>query len=80
MKIKGSPFLSSYCILTENIIECNISLKGYSKIFMQTLKELANMVYSQTNTYRPPTANGYNMNNTFTPNMNNTLNQMKNNY
>ncbi len=47
---------------------------------MQTLKELANMVYSQTNTYRPPTANGYNMNNTFTPNMNNTLNQMKNNY
>ena len=81
MKYVAIPFEEeTYIKYLENIIECNISLKGYSKIFMQTLKELANMVYSQTNTYRPPTANGYNMNNTFTPNMNNTLNQMKNNY
>ena len=70
-----------YTKYLENIIECNITLKGYSKIFMQTLKELANMVYPLTSTYRPPTSNGgYGRNSTFAPNINNTLNQMKNNY
>ncbi len=69
-----------YAKYLENIIECNISLKGYSKTFMQTLKELSNMVYSLTNTYTPPTANGGYGRSAFTPNMNNTLNQMKNNY
>ena len=69
-----------YAKYLENIIECNISLKGYSKTFMQTLKELSNMVYSSTNTYTPPTVKGGYGRNTFTPNMNNTLNQMKNNY
>ena len=36
MKIKGSPFLSSYCILTENIIEFNIfvsDLKQHSPLY-----------------------------------------------
>lgn len=81
MRYVSIPFEEeTYTKYLENIIECNISLKGYSKVFMQTLKELANMVYPTTNTYKPPTANGYGMNNTFTPNMNHTLNQMKNNY
>lgn len=81
MRYVAIPFEEeTYIKYLENIIECNISLKGYSKVFMQTLKELGNMVYSQSNSYRPPTANGYNINNNFTPNMNNTLNQMKNNY
>ena len=71
----------TYIKYLENVIECNISLKGYSKGFMQTLRELGNMVYQVNNMgYRPPTAKGYSNGNTFSPNMNATLNQMKNNY
>ncbi len=70
----------TYIRYLEGIVECNISLKGYSKTFMQTLKELANMVYPLSNTYRPPTSQSQGKNYTFGPNMNNTLNQMKNNY
>lgn len=69
-----------YAKYLQNIIECNMSLKGYSKVFMQILRELSNMVYPLTNTYTPPTAGRNKGRNAFTPNMNNTLNQMKNNY
>ena len=71
----------TYVRYLENIIECNVSLKGYSKMFMQTLKELGNMVYqASSSSYTPPTAKGYTTRSTFSPNINNTLNQMKNNY
>ena len=71
----------TYIKYLENVIECNITLKGYSKMFMQTLRELGNMVYPINNMgYRPPTAKGYTTGNTFSPNINSTLNQMKNNY
>ena len=72
-----------YIKYLENIIECNVTLKGYSKTFMQSLRELANMVYQMSvagGGYRPPTAKGYANQNTFSPNINSTLNQMKNNY
>ncbi len=70
----------TYIKYLENIIDCTISLKGYSKGFMQALRELGNMVYQvgSGTTYRPPTARGYTT--TFSPNMNATLDQMKNNY
>ena len=70
-----------YIQYLQNIIECNVTLKGYSKIFMQTLKELGNMIYPVVNNsmgYRPPSVNK--QNNAFTPNMNNTLDQMKRRY
>ena len=71
----------TYIRYLEGIIECDISLKGYSKAFMQSLKELANMVYSSANnTYTPPTVKGYATKNTFSSSINNTLEQMKNNY
>ena len=71
----------TYIKYLENVIECNVSLKGYSKGFLQSLNELGNMIYSVGGTtYRPPTANGYNSQNTFSPGMAQTLNQMKNNY
>ena len=72
----------TYVKYLEGIIECTVSLKGYSKAFMQTLRELGNMVYQVNNGggYRPPTAKGYTTGNTFSPNINNTLNQMKNSY
>ena len=82
IKYVSIPFEEeTYVKYLEGIIECNISLKGYSKVFMQTLRELGNMVYQVGNgAYRPPTAKGYTTGNTFSPNINNTLNQMKNNY
>ena len=71
----------TYIKYLQGIIECDISLKGYSKIFLQTLKELANMVYQTNgngrgkNNYRPPSVNGG-----FNPSINQTLDQMKQNY
>ena len=87
IKYVSIPFEEeTYTKYLENIIECNISLKGYSKMFMQTLRELANMVYPIQTTrnkngkgYRPPSVANYGAN-TFTPNMNNTLDQMKRKY
>ena len=71
-----------YTLYLKGIIECDISLKGYSKMFMQTLKELGNMIYpmgsSRNNSYAPPSV-GYGRSN-FSANMNNTLDQMKRNY
>jgi hypothetical protein len=81
MKYISIPFEEeTYIKYLEGIIECNISLKGYSKIFMNHLKNLSNMVYPTANTYNPPTSGNRIGNNTFSPNINNTLNQMKNNY
>ena len=72
-----------YVQYLQSIIECNISLKGYSKIFMQTLKELGNMIYPIVNnrkvSYQPPSMNNTS-NNVFSQNMNNTLDQMKRRY
>ena len=82
IKFMSIPFEEeTYIKYLENVIECNVSLKGYSKGLLQSLKELGNMVYPTGGTsYRPPTANGYNTQNTFSPGMTQTLNQMKNNY
>ena len=82
IKYMSIPFEEeTYIKYLENVIECNVSLKGYSKGLLQSLKELGNMVYPIGGTsYRPPTANGYNTQNTFSPGMTQTFNQMKNNY
>ena len=72
----------TYIRYLEGIIQCEVSLKGYSKIFLQTLKELGNMVYpligmqGNNSSYRPPSVGGGN----FSPNMNNTLDKMKRNF
>ena len=69
----------AYIKYLEGIINCDISIKGYSKGFIQILNNLANMVYptpKTTNTYRPPNLE----NNGFTPSMNNTLERMKKRY
>ncbi len=76
------PFdLKSYLRYLDGLVICDISLKGYSKEFLQSLKGLANMVYNQgTNNsgkYMPPSAKN---NSGFSPRVNNTLNQMKQNY
>lgn len=70
-----------YTKYLEGIINCEITLRGYSKSFMQILRELANMVYplitGRGTSYRPPVANTTQINSTFSPSMNNTLDQMK---
>ena len=68
-----------YAKYLENIINCEISIKGYPKNIVQILNELSNMVYplvSGKSTYVPPKVEK----NGFTPSMNSTLDQMKNRY
>ena len=72
-----------YIKYLEGIINCDISLKGYSKTFMQVLKSLGNMIYplvSGKGAYRPPTVGENPQSSVFSPSMNDTLNQMKRNY
>ena len=80
IKYVSIPFEEEiYAKYLQEIIECEISLKGYSKEFMQTLKQLASMVYSNNNSYTPPSM-GRNEGNNFSSNMNSTLEQMRRNY
>ena len=70
----------TYAKYLENVMECEISTNGYSREFNMKMKELANMVYPLIgNKYKQPGeyTSSYN---TFSSNMNNTLEQMKRNY
>ncbi len=83
IKYVAVPFEEEiYAKYLEGIIECDINLKGYSKTFMQTLRELGNMVYTASagsnRSYQPPSA-GNNGGSGFS-NMNSTLEQMRRNY
>lgn len=76
-----------YAKYLEGLINCNISLNGYPKEFMNALRKLANMVYPLIGTssnsnkakYNNPKYNKY-ANNTFSSNMNSTLDKMKRNF
>ena len=68
-----------YTKYLEGIINCDISIKGYSKQFLQVLTSLTEMIYpviETNNTYRPPDL----ANSAFSPSINNTLDQMKKRY
>lgn len=77
----------TYLRYLDGLVVCDVSLKGYSKEFMQGLKQLASMIYnpnkgnSGNNTtggkYKPPSIKN---NNTFSPNMSDTLTQMRRSY
>ena len=72
----------TYTKYLQGLINCEISLKGYSKMFLQNLKQLGNMVYptiTGKESYRPP-ALGNTGGTSFSSSMNNTLDQMKRNY
>ena len=76
------PFeLKTYLRYLDGLVVCDVSLKGYSKEFMQSLKNLCNMVYKTGKNkvkYMPPSVK--NSGGAFSSNMNNTLNQMRQNY
>ena len=73
-----------YSKYLDGLINCDISLKGYSKTFMQTLKQLGNSVYPLISSgnkakYTPPSTKQQNSG-VFSNNMNSTLQQMKKKY
>jgi len=64
----------------ESMVNCEISLSGYSKLFMAKLKNLGEMIYSLNSipSYSSvPVTQDYNVKNKFSNNMNDTLRQMK---
>ena len=83
IKYVAIPFEEeTYIKYLEGVIQCEVSLRGYSKGFLQALKVLGNMAYSvsisnkgSTN-YMPPSVGG----NKFSTDMNDTLDKMKRNF
>ncbi len=71
-----------YSKYLEEIVNCQISINGYNKNFMNSLKMLGNMVYPllSKQTYSSRNSAEANYGNNFSTEMNNTLNQMKNKY
>ena len=77
-----------YAKYLEGLINCNITLNGYSKEFINSLNKLANMVYpvignsvnSNKAKYSNPKYNKYAEGSTFSNDMNSTLDKMKRNY
>lgn len=68
-----------YSKYLEELVNCKISLNGYSKNFIAALKNLGNMVYPLlSNKYRA--VENYSDKNAFSKKMDNTLEQMKRNY
>ena len=78
------PFdLKTYLRYLDGLVTCDISLKGYDKDFLQSLKKLANMVYGNIENkkqekYMPPSVKSNN--NGFSPSVNSTLDKMRKNY
>ena len=71
----------TYSRYLEGLVNCEITTKGYSKTVLMYLDKLANMVYPllSNNDKNVGRLNSYSSN-SFSNNMNNTLNKMKNSY
>ena len=89
-KVFTIPFdIEAYNKYLTSLVECNISLTGYSKNILSSIKEIATCIYPLLNTnknnkkngggYTPPSLETYS-NSTFNNNIGKTLNQMKNQY
>ncbi len=74
------PFeVPTYSRYLEGLVNCEVSLNGYSKMFLNSLKTLAGMVYPLINN-KYMRKSDYSKNNKFSSEMNSTLDQMKNRY
>ena len=81
---------ATYARYLERLVDCEISLNGYSKMFLEALKKLADMVYpliagGKSKYNEAPNYNDYSkknkpVNGAFNSNMNETLNKMRNNF
>ena len=80
VKFCSIPFEDDvYSKYLETLVNCNISISKYSKNFQKKLKLLGEMVYPSLNKTYTPSSPDYSRS-SFSKNMNNTLNQMKNRY
>ena len=73
---------NAYSKYLDGIVNCKVSISGYSKNFISKLKVLAEMVYPRVpqSTYEPNKRNANFGNNKFSSDMNNTLEQMRKKY
>ena len=75
---------NSYSKYLDSLVNCNVSLRGYSKAFINKLKNLGDMVYPlvSKSTYGGGKAEQQSLGKKkpFSNNVNNTLNKMKRNY
>ena len=74
------PFeIENYIKYLDSLITCSVSLNGYTKSLINALKELSNMIYPLINkqSYSPM---GEQYRDSFSNDMNNTLNKMKRRY
>ena len=69
-----------YARYLEGVMDCEVSINGYSKNFNMKLKELANMVYPLVGNKYKPMGDYSSGSYKFSSNMNNTLEQMRNKY
>ena len=67
----------AYIRYLEGLVECTITLNGYSKMIINSLKELAGMVYPMVSNKYKVAQPDYTKNNKFSANMNSTLEKMK---
>lgn len=82
VRITTIPFdVSVYEAYLETLVTCELSINRYPKTFINSLKELAGVVYPLLNkqTYKPKQIN-YENTNHFSNNMNDTLERMKKHY
>ena len=75
----------TYAKYLERMVDCEISLNGYSKMFLDALEKLGDMVYpliaGGTNRSSTPTYGDYSTrNSTFNSSMSETLNKMRNKF
>lgn len=88
VKLFTVPFdIDAYNKYLTTLVECNLSLTGYSKLILSSLKEIAACIYpllsvgkgKKNISYSPPSLNNY-TSSPFNGDMNATLSQMKNRY
>lgn len=82
VKAISIPFdINAYARYLGGIVDCEVSLNGYSKQFLSKLKLLGDMVYPLTSkqSYSSKTGTDYNPN-AFSNSMNDTLNKMRKKY
>ena len=72
---------AAYSKYLDAMVNCNVSISGYSKQFLNKLRNLGDMVYPLTSkqSYSSKTGTDYNPN-AFSNSMNDTLNKMRKKY
>lgn len=75
------PFeTQNYVKYLDSLVNCSISLNGYTKQFIMAIKELANMVYPLLGKQAYPTSYGNKERDPFSSQVNDTLNKMRKKY